>query len=274
MGAEVFWTDDPRRALETTGTFLAGDPVRHNLVLTLLHRGVAHPEPARYWTVLLDGQPAGFVFQSPLDFVATLTPMPDEAVAAVVHSIVDAGVVLPGVNGEAAVAARFAGQWTESNRSSAWPVQGQRIYEVRQVMTPRPVAGRVRRAAPADRQLLIAWFRGFQDETGEGTRDPAQVVDRELVKGALWLWDDGGPMALAGTSEPVVGVVRVSAVYTPAQHRNRGYGSSCVAAVSEQVLAGGFRCILYTDLGNATSNSIYRSIGYRAATEVLRYRFD
>ncbi len=119
MGAEVLWTDDPRRALETTGRFLAGDPVRHNLILTLLHRGVAHPEPARYWTVLLDGQPAGFVFQSPLDFVATLTPMPDEAVAAVVHSIVDAGVVLPGVNGEAAVAARFAGQWTGSNRSSA-----------------------------------------------------------------------------------------------------------------------------------------------------------
>ncbi len=34
-----------------------------------------------------------------------LTPMPDEAVAAVVHSIVDAGVVLPGINGEAIVAA-------------------------------------------------------------------------------------------------------------------------------------------------------------------------
>jgi predicted GNAT family acetyltransferase len=273
MGTEVLWTDDPRRALETTGTFLAGDPVRHNVILTLLHRRVAHPEPARYWTVLLDGQPAGFVFQSPLNFVATLTPMPDEAVAAVVHSIVDAGVVLPGVNGEAAVAARFAGQWTESKRSSAWPVQGQRIYEVRHVVTPRAIAGQLRRAAPADRQLLIAWFRGFQAEIGEGTRDPAQVVDRELAKGVLWLWDDGGPMALAGTSEPVVGVVRISAVYTPAQHRNCGYASSCVAAVSEQVLACGFRCILYTDLGNATSNSIYRSIGYRAVTEVLRYRF-
>jgi hypothetical protein len=136
MGAEVLWTDNPRRALETKGRFLAGDPVRHNLILTLLHRGVAHPEPARYWTVLLDGQPAGLVLQSPLDFVATLTPMPDEAVAAVVQSIVDAGVVLPGVNGEAAVAARFAGQWTESNRSSAWPVQGRRIYEVRRVETP------------------------------------------------------------------------------------------------------------------------------------------
>ena len=30
---------------------------------------------------------------------------------------------------------------------------------------------------------------------------------------------------------------------------------------------------LYTDLGNPTSNSVYRRIGYRAVAEGLRYRF-
>jgi uncharacterized protein len=39
------------------------------------------------------------------------------------------------------------------------------------------------------------------------------------------------------------------------------------------VLAARRRCILYTDLGNPTSNSIYRRIGYRAVAECLRYRF-
>jgi predicted GNAT family acetyltransferase len=46
-----------------------------------------------------------------------------------------------------------------------------------------------------------------------------------------------------------------------------------VAAVSAGVLAAGRRCILYTDLGNPTSNSVYRRIGYRAVVECLRYRF-
>jgi predicted GNAT family acetyltransferase len=32
--------------------------------------------------------------------------------------------------------------------------------------------------------------------------------------------------------------------------------------------------MLYTDLANAVSNSIYRRLGYRAVAEVLRYRFD
>jgi uncharacterized protein len=34
------------------------------------------------------------------------------------------------------------------------------------------------------------------------------------------------------------------------------------------------RCILYTDLGNPTSNSVYRRIGYRAVAAALRYRFE
>ena len=34
------------------------------------------------------------------------------------------------------------------------------------------------------------------------------------------------------------------------------------------------RCILYTDLANSTSNSIYRAIGYRAVAEALKYDFE
>ena len=36
----------------------------------------------------------------------------------------------------------------------------------------------------------------------------------------------------------------------------------------------GHRCILHTDLGNPTSNSVYRRIGYRCVAEGLRYRFE
>lgn len=268
--------DDPGKALATAGAFLAGDPVRNNVILTLLHRRVAHPEPGRYWIVLLEGEPAGLVLQSPLDFVATLTPMPDGAVEAVVDTIVGAGIALPGVRGEAAATARFAGQWTERNSSAAWPVQGQRIYEVRNVAPPRPVDGWLRRATPDDPEgpeLLVAWFQGFGCDMGEATTDAVQIVDRRLACGELWLWDDGVPTTLVGVSGPVAGVVRLGPVYTPLAHRNRGYASACVAAVSKRVLAEGLRCILYTDLGNPTSNSIYRSIGYRAVTEALRYRF-
>jgi predicted GNAT family acetyltransferase len=79
---------------------------------------------------------------------------------------------------------------------------------------------------------------------------------------------------MADSLEPVAGVVRVSGVYTPPEQRKRGYAAACVNALSNYFRGAGYRCILYTDLGNPTSNSIYQRIGYRAVAEALRYRFE
>ena len=267
-------TDSATDALDAVGAHLATDPVRHNLVLTLLHTRAAHPEPGRYWVVRDGERPAGIVLQSPLDFVATATPMATEAIAAAVEAIVAAGVRLPGVTGEALTAARFAGHWTEQTRTGARPVQGQRIYEVDEVLAGPSPGGAHRAATDDDLALVTAWFTAFGDEIGEVRGDVAPLVARRLGAGHLSLWEHDGPVALAAVSDPLEGVARIGPVYTPPDRRGGGFGSALVAAVSAAVRARGTRCILYTDLGNPTANSVYRRLGYRAVTEALRYHFD
>jgi uncharacterized protein len=275
MATEVATMVAPESVLECAGSFLESEPVRHNVILTLLETRVAHPEPGRYWVAQVDGRVGGVALQSPTHFFATVTPMARDVVTAVVDAIVDLGVDLPGVNGDAATAARFAGHWTERTGSAAHPVQGQRIYEVDNVVpTPRST-GRLRSATSRDRDLLVAWFEAFEVESGaSGGHQAADVVERRLPAGHLWIWDDGEPAAMAGLSDPVAGVVRVGPVYTPPERRRRGYASGLVGATSSAVRARRLRSILYTDLGNATSNSIYRAIGYHAVDEVLRYDFN
>ncbi len=265
----------PENVLERAGSFLESDPVRHNVILTLLEARVAQPEPGRYWVAQVDGRVSGVALQSPTHFFATVTPMARDVVAAVVDAIVDLDVYLPGVNGEAATAARFAGHWTECTGSAAHPVQGQRIYEVDNVV-PTPLStGRLRSATSRDRDLLVAWFEAFEVESrASGGHSAADVVERRLPAGHLWIWDNGEPVAMCGLSDPVAGVVRVGPVYTPPEARRRGHASGLVAAASSAVRARRLRSILYTDLGNATSNSIYRAIGYHAVEEVLRYDFN
>jgi hypothetical protein len=89
-------------------------------------------------------------------------------VTAVVDTIVEQNVALPGVNGDAATAAAFAGHWTERTKSAGRPVQGQRVYEVERVIPARPAGGRSRRADTGDREILVAWFNAFSAESGEG----------------------------------------------------------------------------------------------------------
>jgi hypothetical protein len=271
---EVILSDDPAWVLTNAGDFLKSQPVLHNLILTLLHARVAHPEPGRYWIAVDAGKTLGVVFHSPFTFPATITPMEPAVVEAVVNAVAEVAKI-PGVNGEAGTAARFAGQWTERCKSAAFPVHGLRLYELQDLLESPSASGRLRKATPEDRKLVVDWVRNFGDEVGEHTGDPELQVDQWMSGGGgVWLWEDGEPVAMAVSREPVEKVVRVQHVYTPPEKRRKGYAGACVGQLSKHILDSGYRSILYTDLGNRTSNSIYRRIGYIAVAEALRYRFE
>lgn len=276
MELKVLFSEDPAFVLRRADEFLSSNAVVHNLILWILHARVAHADPGRYWIALYGEKTVvGVVVQSPLEYPATLTPMEPRAVLAMVGAIVEAGVTLPGVNGNAATAASFAGQWSERCKSAVKPFQGSRLYELLEVGEVPHTEGHLRQARPEDRSLMILWTGAFQGEIGEFADDTELRVDRGLASERLWVWDKKGEaMSMAVSREPTQGVVRISGVYTPPEKRNHGYAAACVHALSKHLRGSGYRCILYTDLGNPTSNSIYRRIGYRAIAEALRYRFE
>ena len=246
------------------------------MFLTILEARVARPLPGRYWWVVEDGTVVGASFQSPLDYSCGITPMPRAATEAIVEAMASAAPDLPGVIGDAATAAAFAGTWAGHLHTPANPGEAQRIYQLGTLVPPHGTPGSLRLASAADRDILVHWTSGFNDDTGLGPpgADAEASVDHNLREGRLFFWDDDGLVSMALTRAPVVGVARVGLVYTPPEHRGRGYASTCVAALSAHVLATDSEtCILYTQLANPTSNAIYRAIGYEPVAEVVRYRF-
>ena len=102
------------------------------------------------------------------------------------------------------------------------------------------------------------------------------MIDARLKRGdaGFVIWEDDGPVSLAGFGGTTPTGTRIGPVYTPPEHRGRGYGSAVTAAVSAERLAAGRRfCFLYTDLSNPTSNRIYVAIGYRRVCDSLELRF-
>lgn len=181
---------------------------------------------------------------------------------------------LPGVMGEAATASRFAGRWTEVRNTSAHPAAGHRLYELGTLTEPVGISGVLRVATEDDVPMLIDWMHGFNADTGEHGTDPAELVPLRVRADHFRIWDDGPPVATAAATPPLAGVTRIQAVYTPPEWRRHGYAAATVGALSGERVAAGHRCILYTDLANARSNSIYRRLGYRARAEIIRFTFD
>lgn len=75
---------------------------------------------------------------------------------------------------------------------------------------------------------------------------------------------------MAGISLRIAGTARVAPVYTPPEHRGRGYAAAVTAEVSRAARAAGAdEVLLFTDLANPTSNGVYTRIGYRAVSDRL-----
>jgi uncharacterized protein len=113
-------------------------------------------------------------------------------------------------------------------------------------------------------------------EVSSPVRNVERTVDARLRAGTggFLLWEDTEPVSLAGWGGRTPNGVRIGPVYTPPEHRRRGYGSAVTAAVSAERLAAGRRfCFLYTDLANPTSNRIYMNIGYEPVCDSVDYAF-
>ena len=271
MALTVAVTGSPQEALEGARGFLEARPVDHNLVLTILDQSAEYAVDGRYWTVAQDDEALGFGLQSPQAMPLVISPMPVEACRALAEAIV---VPLPGVHGEAASAAAFAGQWTERHGIPVAAIDGGRLYELKELVSVASAPGHLRPARDAERAQLVEWTAAFGDETGDRARhNPGQLVDWALSKDLLWVWHDQGIRSMARSTLPRAGVTRIGVVYTPPESRGRGYAAACVEALSHLLIGRGERCILYTQLQNPTSNAIYRRIGYRATAEILAFAF-
>jgi len=173
---------------------------------------------------------------------------------------------LPGVSGPPDTARAIARAWSDQTGGHTQCRMSEALHELEQVQDPpQPAEGDLRLPGEEDRQLLIQWMRAFTLEAGLAGADQAEaIVDVRLAHDALLVWHHDRAVSLVGSAPEVAGVVRIGPVYTPPEHRRRGYAGTAVAAASRRALAGGARrCILFTDVANPTSNKIYAEVGYR-----------
>jgi GNAT superfamily N-acetyltransferase len=181
---------------------------------------------------------------------------------------------LSGVNAGAEAAQAFAAAWRDARlgRGLATVHRRMRLYRLTELAWPDPVPdGAPRVATDADAPLLTDWFTAFAREVHDldGGEDQAAAVRDKLSYGGVLVWEAGGaPVSFAGVTRQVRGMARVGPVYTPPELRGRGYASAVTAAVSQRARdAGAEEVLLYTDLANPVSNSIYQRIGYGAVED-------
>jgi len=187
---------------------------------------------------------------------------------------------IPGVLAEKTLAETFAAAYTAPRGMTYKIAMDQRIYELTEVNPQIPKIGNIRLLEEKDMPFFPYWQEAFGAAGVYGTRTMPEPTDIDLYRYHLnskmiyILEVDGIPATVAGFSRAMQNVIGVGRVYTPPYYRGRGYATSCVAQVSQIALDKGFaKCVLYTDLANPTSNSIYQKIGYRPIGDSYMLKF-
>ena len=187
---------------------------------------------------------------------------------------------LPGVHAPTPLSRLFAERWQQQMGIAGHLAMRERIYELETVIPVSGVSGGYRRPTEADHELLTRWLEAFAAEAlgPQGHLDAVEWVDRYFATPTRggYLWEDGGvAVSFAAYGNPTAHGIRIGPVYTPPEHRGRGYASACVATVSQHLLESGRGfCYLFTDLSNPTSNAIYQKIGYNPVNDVDVYEFE
>lgn len=272
--------DDAAAFCDRTQQYLLRHPAEHNLLLGIQSALVRIPEA---FTIL----PDLFIVESSGDIQALGTRKPPynlvlskvldpDALDVIANYFHQSQMPLPGVNSFVKEAKTFAQTWQTQTGQSCTLKMKQRIHQLRQVHLQPQVQGHWRVATGRDRKQLLQWSQNFSLETfGRIEADCERILDLQLQRGSLYLWQDQQPVAMVGgrLSQPAGG--RIGPVYTPPEYRRRGYATAGVAAVSQMLLnQGAQHCCLFTDMANPTSNHIYQTIGYEPVCDWHDYRFS
>jgi GNAT superfamily N-acetyltransferase len=129
----------------------------------------------------------------------------------------------------------------------------------------------------SDQNELAAFCAGFVNDCYgySVTPESKMIASAKLIaSGNLYIWKVQGRMvAMANIAHRSARHARINYVYTPARERKKGYGSAIVNAICKIILREGRYPMLYADLANPDSNSIYRKIGFTPQGQIDNWKF-
>jgi predicted GNAT family acetyltransferase len=274
---------DAEAFLDSAGERLRMEETRYGLILGVCERLASDPheygtEDPWFLSLEEDGKVCAVALRTPPYklLVATFSGDPSQIAERLVAEVSSTFDEIPGVVGEPGISGPFARAWSSAKGCGIEGTMHQRVYSLSEVGPVRLSAGKLRRAGEEDKELVTRWVAEFQEDIF-GEVDEGQIAVRagkQVDRGEVYFWEDGEPVSMSAACRPTGDAVSIGLVYTPPHLRNHGYASSCVATLCEVLLASGYRyCMLYTDLSNPTSNSIYKRIGFTEVCDSADYSF-
>ena len=274
----------PQEFRDRAGAFLEEREAENNLILGNLTRLLegslgadarAPGEPVFLCTVEDDGRVIAAAMRTP-PYNLVLTRAPALATAIIADHIARQRMTLPGIMGPEETSQMFLTAWKKFALRTTVTLKPHRGHVCERVAPPPPAQGEFDQARSSDTDRVTALVDAFLDEIREPIRgDNRAFVECAIREQRLFVWRNTDVVSMAIYTGLTRHGVRIGYVYTPPEHRNRGYASAVTATLTQQLLSTGRRfCFLFTVTTSPVPNRIYAAIGYRPLADYLLASFS
>jgi len=183
-----------------------------------------------------------------------------------IEKLIENNIEIPGINAINELAIIFSKKYTKLTNKSFIINNDLRLHELTKVNNV-PNIGTIRQANINDLYFLPYWFSDMEKSFGYKKEPISNYIERityQISTNKIFLLEDNNiPVSMVKIDRELITTCSINAVYTPPFFRSKGYATSLVSKASQIILDRGFKkAILYTDLANPISNSIYKKIGY------------
>ncbi|MBC7537761.1 MAG: GNAT family N-acetyltransferase [Bacteriovorax sp.] len=255
----------------------------YNLILGLAY-GIQNkkiePTEPLFYSLIENKKVVACALRSNSDKPLIVTEMSKVNLDLLVQDLVSNNDELAAVVGEEVSATYFKDQWTKIKKLNFKINIHLGIYECFKVVFPKTISGELILATEEHKNILRQNIKGFLVDCFPDNPivddNIESIMNRNLDNNSLFLLKDKNNdiVSMAANTRSTLNGGTISLVYTPTLLRGHGYASCIVALLSEKIMNNGKKfAILFTDLANPTSNSIYQKVGFVKTGQNIQYEF-
>lgn len=268
---DLHFEKDAEKYLNLVEDLLLKKEACNNLMLGLLNRiveGQSDYESVYLGYVEKDGDVIYAFMQTPPNnwIFPDVDSTQDAVPKAIATMFFDKKLEVPGILGPDSLVKPFVEEWERLNEVTSSLHMKQLVYQLDEVNSVTLSDGELIAAQTKDYQLLTDWLVQFGVEANTPTKreEAEKLATQFLTNRSAYLWQvNGETVSMVNRSRRTKNGATINAVYTPNEHKRKGYATSSVAELSRNLLREGATfCSLYTDADNPSSNRIYQKIGY------------
>ncbi len=202
----------------------------------------------------------------------------EEAAKVLADYLGNSQIIISALNARHALCQSFLEQYKIYLKGTFIRKQESEIMELRQLNEIKPVAGSQRLALDEDIKLVADWMIQYQIEAMMDEADYEDAIQRAtwlIEHKELYLYEDEEEfvVSMAAVTRRLVHGVGVTYVFTPEEHRGKGYAAANVYYLCKTLLEQGFEfCTLYVDKKNPLSQRAYEKVGFQVIEDNYEYK--